>query len=267
MGNCIITRRGGGTDISGLDATPANVLTGKKFVGSTGEQQIGTMANVASTELAKSAVAANDNIYFRMTNGAHITNTSSGYPEVYYPKKNFGDAAANHVISGKTFTSAAGFKVKGTIPSKAAATYTPKATEQKIAGGQYLAGDQTIAAAKLLDSSGSIADTHAAPTDAYENFTLQVNLNCKINIVLAVASASNSLTGSDIKLQAKIGSSTVTLNGTNGTYISYKIGPASTCVYLWINDKTYAESTFTNVTFDVGGGRYCPGGNLRVWKS
>lgn len=299
MGDCIITRRGGGADISGLDATAANVLSGKKFVGASGEQETGTMTNVASTEAAKSAAASGDNIYFRMTNGAHVTNTSSGYPEVYYAKSNFGNAAANHVLSGKTFTSSAGLKVQGAVPSKAAAVYTPSSTSQKIAAGQYLSGDQTISAvatetktvspkstaqtvtpssgkflssvtvnaAKLLDSSGSVSDNHASADGASDNFTLQTDLNCKINVVLAVASASNSLKPADIKLRAKIGSSTVTLDNSNGTYVGYGIGPSTTFVYLWINDKTYANSTFTNVTFDVSGNRYMSAGNLRVWKS
>ena len=96
-----------------------------------------------------------------------------------HPLANFGDATAADVVAGKTFTSAAGLKVTGThectggidtsdatatagdilsgktayvngekitgsIASKSATTYTPGTSDQTIASGQYLSGDQTI---------------------------------------------------------------------------------------------------------------------------
>lgn len=55
-----------------------------------------------------------------------------------------GDATAADVVSGKTFTSAAGLKIAGAVPSKDAASYTPGTEDQIIASGQYLSGGQTI---------------------------------------------------------------------------------------------------------------------------
>lgn len=68
----------------------------------------------------------------------------SSYIQVQAPPSLFGDATAANVISGKTFTSSAGVKVSGTMPSKDAATIIPTTTDQTIDAGQYLSGAQTI---------------------------------------------------------------------------------------------------------------------------
>lgn len=52
-------------------------------------------------------------------------------------------AAAGEILSGKT-AYVNGNKVTGTIASKGAQTYTPGTSNQTIANGQYLLGDQTI---------------------------------------------------------------------------------------------------------------------------
>ena len=52
-------------------------------------------------------------------------------------------AAAGDMLANKTAI-VAGKVVVGTIPSKAAATITPGTSNQTIAAGQYLAGDQTV---------------------------------------------------------------------------------------------------------------------------
>jgi hypothetical protein len=62
-----------------------------------------------------------------------------------YPASNFGNATAADVLSGKTFTSTAGVKVNGTIPTKGATTHTPGTSNKTaVAAGTYLTGAQTI---------------------------------------------------------------------------------------------------------------------------
>lgn len=70
------------------DAGAGHILSGKT-AWVNGSKVTGTMANVASIDTAKSVGWDNDYGYIRMTNGAHITNASSGYPEVKVPYQNF----------------------------------------------------------------------------------------------------------------------------------------------------------------------------------
>lgn len=53
-------------------------------------------------------------------------------------------ATAADILSGKTAYIADGSKATGSIPSKAAQTYTPTTADQTIAAGQYLSGAQTV---------------------------------------------------------------------------------------------------------------------------
>ena len=55
-----------------------------------------------------------------------------------------GNAVVGGVLASQTFYSNTYTKLTGTIPSKAAQTYTPTTTNQSIALGQYLSGAQTI---------------------------------------------------------------------------------------------------------------------------
>lgn len=53
-------------------------------------------------------------------------------------------ATAQDILEGETAYSSNRQKITGTIPSKAAATYTPTTTDQTISGLQYLSGPQII---------------------------------------------------------------------------------------------------------------------------
>ena len=52
--------------------------------------------------------------------------------------------AASDILSGKTAHDKSGAIITGTIASKATATYTPTTTDQTIAAGQYLSGNQIV---------------------------------------------------------------------------------------------------------------------------
>ena len=56
----------------------------------------------------------------------------------------FGNATTSQVLNTATFTSENGMSIKGSIPNKGAATYTPGTSNQTIASGNYLSGTQTI---------------------------------------------------------------------------------------------------------------------------
>lgn len=80
--------------------------------------------------------------------------TYSSVPSVTIPKSGGGSAEfidtsdatldnGNKMLNGVT-SYADGVKFTGSIPSKAAATYTPTTSDQTIAAGQYLDGAQTV---------------------------------------------------------------------------------------------------------------------------
>ena len=118
MGKVLISGgAGGGVSSDDTTTIAAHVLEGDTYLGSDTDDEAGTgiMTNVAATETAKSVVFSSSNIVMRMTNGAHITNASSGYPEVQSPASNFGDVTTAYVYTGKKFTSSAGLNLTGTM--------------------------------------------------------------------------------------------------------------------------------------------------------
>ena len=154
-------------------------VNGEKVTGSLKPSAINT--DVGSLYVG---VDDNNKLYFRLPNGSsfggkrRVVDVDQNIT-LRHPLANFGDATAADVVAGKTFTSAAGLKVTGThectggidtsdatatagdilsgktayvngekitgsIASKSATTYTPGTSDQTIASGQYLSGDQTI---------------------------------------------------------------------------------------------------------------------------
>ena len=148
MGQVIISSSGvGGTTSDELTSTAGYVVKGKTYVGAdtddeagtgtlelTGSvtnahvlagdtyystnpnnKQTGTMANIAAIDPMKSMTMSGGTVYVRISNGAHITNASSGYPEVSIDGSNFGDAIDAYVYKGKTYTCSTGIKRTGTM--------------------------------------------------------------------------------------------------------------------------------------------------------
>lgn len=93
--------------------------------------------------------------------------TYSDVPEVDIPLSGGGtakfmdtsdaDAVSGEILSGKT-AYVNGQKVTGSIPSKAAATYTPTTSDQTISADQYLSGAQTVKGDANLVASNILKD-------------------------------------------------------------------------------------------------------------
>jgi hypothetical protein len=114
-------------------AAQANVLAGKTFSNNTQMGVAGTMPNVAKVEQRKSYSVSGGNLYLRMTNGAHVTNASGGYPEVYIPQADVAKAfgvTADKIAYGQTIMGIAGTNYGGQQISSAS----------PFAGGKFGSG-------------------------------------------------------------------------------------------------------------------------------
>ncbi len=78
---------GGGITSDETTVTASHVLANDTYLGAdtNDEAGTGTMPNIQAVDPAKSISYGSGIAYARMTNGAHITNASSGYPEVSIP--------------------------------------------------------------------------------------------------------------------------------------------------------------------------------------
>lgn len=100
------------------NATQAQVLSGRTFSTASLSNKAGTMTNVGATEQRKSYALSGTNLVLRMTNGAHITNASSGYPEVYIPQSEVASAygvTANKIAFGQTVMGITGTNAGGAV--------------------------------------------------------------------------------------------------------------------------------------------------------
>lgn len=119
------------------------------------------------------------------------------------PFAKFGDSTASNVLSGKTFTSAAGVNVSGTIPSKSAQTYTPGTSAQTISAGQYLSGAQTIQGdgrlvAGNIRSGVTIFNVTGTYEGAYSSGTITINNNTRLSVYVTTIEQQATLVRPDV---------------------------------------------------------------------
>lgn len=145
MGKVSFKGSGGGTVYSfDLEATSANVLFGKKYVGADSDDDIGlgTMPNNSMMEEngTTRAVGVNSNypgVPTREGTSLQIGTSTDGVSRINIcvplgyqpgndaayvnrPATDFGDAKTSEVLEGKTVTSTAGVKVSGRMPNRGA---------------------------------------------------------------------------------------------------------------------------------------------------
>lgn len=108
---------GGGVFQDDVTASSAHVVEGHSTITSNSGDEImaGTMKEISQTEQASSIDVSGSNLVLRMTNGAHRTNGTTGYPEVYTPltalRTKIGCTDASKILSGTTIAGLAGTMV------------------------------------------------------------------------------------------------------------------------------------------------------------
>ncbi|WP_125140619.1 hypothetical protein [Clostridium transplantifaecale] len=159
---------GGGVSSDETTVVASQVLAGKTYLGSDTDDEAGTgtMPNIQAVDPAKSLSYGSGLVYARMSNGAHVTNASSGYPEVSITTqtKSISPTAssqtvspdANKVLSGVTVNGVsnltAGNIKNGVTVGGTAGTYKGLGS---AAASQVLSG-ATFSTASLSNASGTM---------------------------------------------------------------------------------------------------------------
>ena len=146
-----------------------------------------------------------------------------------FPKSDFGNATAADVLTGKTFTSASGVNVTGTIPSVNGRTITPSTSSQTaIASGSYATGNITVSGSSNLIAS---------------------NIKSGVNIFGVTGTLSSA------KLYTGTVSSFYNEGNGNGGYLNFSFGGAlpSTIYSIAIKVNTdYNSGTYHMLSFKGG---------------
>lgn len=108
---------GGGITSDDVTASRADVIATAQTITSDSDDEVvnGTMADIGAIDKYQSIRSDSSNLYLGVSNGAHITNASSGYPEVYIPlsdlRSKIGVPDATKILKGTTIAGVAGTMV------------------------------------------------------------------------------------------------------------------------------------------------------------
>ena len=130
-----------GNYTSDATATAEHILTGRT-AGIKGNMVAGNMANVGAIDPAKSVVLSSGVLYARMTKGAHITNATSGYPEVSVPQATLANAIG--LTSGKIIKGQSVAGVQGGAARSALVDYIAYNADIYYTGYSNTSGNRTI---------------------------------------------------------------------------------------------------------------------------
>lgn len=191
MAECVLLSAGDSFKSDECTAKTEHVLAGRTAITSDSDDDpaAGTMPNIAAIDPAKS-IAHNGNspdgiLYFRMSPGAHITNATSGYPEVSCTDKEaikamgltvrgqyqYGGAtwcgtyfAVNALPEGIYRSNGASWAPEGRCTAEALRTALG-ITASKIKSGQSIAG----VSGSVKEYAYYQADVATAGTDSFKN--------------------------------------------------------------------------------------------------
>lgn len=173
MAECLLLKGGSPFDEDAVNAVPADVLTGKKFMGSgSDEAQTGNMPNIAADVVSSNTFISNNRLYYDFQKGAYLRNISGAggrVSESYATVANRIGLTADKIKSGQTVLGIAGTASKnlsataatilkdrtamvngavvtGTIPSQGGSTTTPgTANKTIVTAGKYVTGNVVVA--------------------------------------------------------------------------------------------------------------------------
>ena len=181
---------GGGITSDDVTASRADVLNTVATITSDSNDEVvvGTLANIGATEAHKSVRTDSSNLYLGMTVGAHVTNASSGYPEVYIPlstlRSKIGYTDAQKVLNGTTIAGLA-----GTMPNRGAVNTTLAINATYTIPAGYHNGAGKVQVDKAYSTKGAFTYTPNNPTSVQTiqaagvymsgNITLKGNANLK----------------------------------------------------------------------------------------
>lgn len=118
------------------DATASDVVSGKTFTSSAGLKMSGNVpVTTSGVQYLASGIEKNSGyLHIKYTIGADRLFRNGSTVSLITPISNFGDATADDVASGKTFTSSAGLKVTGTASKGWEKVFFKRTRTQNIGG-------------------------------------------------------------------------------------------------------------------------------------